>query len=71
MIERSYIRRGDYILITNSRNDRYLQIGEIVEVQYYPHASCVELYRVQFADGICEYNDDLDYECKILMFGRY
>ena len=64
------IRENDFILITDSSEDRFLQIGKVIEVQNYPHSDNVQLYRVQFVDEVCEYNYNLEYICKVLMLER-
>lgn len=66
-------REGDYILITDTDNNRYLQIGEILEVEYFEHCNDVKSYKVRFADKeIVDYGYELvdDYKCKVLMFER-
>lgn len=64
------IREGDYILITNKNNDKYLQIGEVIEIQNYPHSDDVKFCHVQFANEIEQYNYNLEDMCKVLMFER-
>ena len=60
------IRNNDFILITDKNENRYLQIGQIVEIQNYPHSDDVKFYHVQFIDGIEEYNYNLEDMCKVL-----
>jgi len=48
------LRSGDYILITDESHKRYLQIGEIVDIDYYLYG--VESYKVRFIDGVDEYD---------------
>lgn len=67
---RKRIKRKDYILITDDTQDRYLQIGEVIEVQNYPHSDDVQLYRVKFIDEVVEYKYTLEDECKVLMLER-
>lgn len=62
------LRERDYILITDVMRDRYLQIGKVIKVQNYPHSDDIQLYRVQFIDSICEYDDSLEDKCRVLMF---
>lgn len=62
------IRENDYILITDDNSSHYLQIGQVIEVQNYPHSDDVQLYRVQFADTIWIYDYNLEDCCKVLMF---
>ena len=50
------IRSGDYILITDESHKRYLQIGEVVDINYYQYDNAVESYKVRFIDGIDEYD---------------
>jgi hypothetical protein len=63
------IREGDLIVITDKNEDKYLQIGQVNEIQNYPHSDDVNYYRVQFADEICEYRY-LEEICKVLMIER-
>ena len=50
------LRSGDYILITDESHKRYLQIGEVIDVDYYSFENYIASYKVQFADGIEEYD---------------
>ena len=50
------LRSGDYILITDESHKRYLQIGEVVDIDYYSFDNYIFSYKVQFADGIDEYD---------------
>lgn len=66
-------REGDYILITDTEDERYLQIGEILEVEYFEHCDDIKYYMVRFADKeVIRYGYELvdDYKCKVLMFER-
>ena len=54
------IRSGDYILVTYAEHKRYLQIGEIVDVDYYAESDCIFSCKVQFIDGIDEYDWHFD-----------
>lgn len=66
-------REGDYILITDIDEERYLQVGQILEIVYFEHCDDVEYYMVRFADKeIIRYSYRLvdDYKCKVLMFER-
>lgn len=63
------IKRGDYILITDYTKDTYLQIGEVIDVKYYPDGD-VQLYIVRFSNRLCEYDYHLEYDCEVLMFER-
>ena len=66
-------REGDYILITDMEDERYLQIGEIIEVEFYEHCNDVKNYVVRFSDKqIIRYDYRLvyDYKCRTLMFER-
>ena len=67
---RKQIRQDDYILITNDKDYRYLQIGKIVEVEYYSHSNDVESYKVQFNDNIVVYDYNLEDDCRVLMLER-
>ena len=61
------IREGDYILITNKNEEKYLQIGEVIKIQNYPRSDDVLFYRVQFVDEIYDYTYSLEKICKVLM----
>lgn len=50
------LRSGDYILITDEEHKRYLQIGEVVDVDYYKYDNFIQSYKVRFVDGIDEYD---------------
>jgi hypothetical protein len=64
------IEQGDYILIIDDKDYRYLQIGEVVEVQFYSHSNDVESYRIKFNDNIVVYDYNLEDDCKVLMLER-
>lgn len=67
------VRDGDYILITDTEDERYLQIGEVVETELYDYENSVKYYFVKFGDKeIVKYNCSLadDYKCKVIMFER-
>lgn len=64
------IREGDYILITNKNEEKYLQIGEVIKIQNYPCSDDVLFYRVQFVDEIYDYTYSLENICKVLMVER-
>ena len=70
------IKKGDYILITEPREgERYLKIGEVVDVDYYSDGDIKE-YTVRFGynydtgnQDLSWYNpSDLQYSCKVLNF---
>ena len=62
------IKRGDYILITDIMSNFYLQIGEVIEIDYYPGCDDVKSYKVRFARRTEEYKYDLPEICKVLLF---
>ena len=64
------IRKGDCILITDNTQERYLQIGRVIEVKNYPHSDDVQLYRVEFTDKIYDYDYNLEVICRVLMLER-
>lgn len=67
------IKDGDYILITDIDDDKYLQIGEVVETELYEYENSVEYYFVRFGDKeVIRYDSSLldDYRCKVIMFER-
>lgn len=64
------IRERDFILITDNTQEKYLQIGQVIEVKNYPRSDDVQLYRVKFTDRICEYDCNLENICKVLMLER-
>lgn len=64
------VRERDFILITDHTQEKYLQIGRVIEVKNYPHSDDVQLYRVEFADRICEYDYNLEDICRVLMLER-
>lgn len=69
------LKVGDYILITDMREDeRYLKIGVITDIEYYPDGD-VEKYTVRFGykyDTSCEdlawYSYNLTEMCRVLQF---
>ena len=63
------MRERDLIIITDNNDGKYLQIGQIIEIQNYPHSDDVDYYRVQFANEIREYRY-LENICKVLMAER-
>lgn len=52
----SRIRMGDYILVTCESHERYLQIGEVVDIDYYAYDDCIYSIKVRFIDGVDEYD---------------
>lgn len=48
------LRCGDYILVTDESHKRYLQIGEVIDIDYYLYG--IESYKVRFIDGVDEYD---------------
>lgn len=64
------VRRGDYILITDAEHERYLQIGEVVDIDYYSFGDYVLSYKIQFADGVAEYDWHFEDCYKVLVFER-
>ena len=67
---RKQIRQGDYVLVTNDISSKYLQVGEIIKVEYYPHSDDVKLYRIRFNGGVVEYGYSFEDDCKVLMLER-
>lgn len=63
------IRERDLIIITDKNECKYLQVGQVIEIQNYPHSDDVDRYCVQFADEIREYRY-LEDICKVLMVER-
>ena len=68
---RKSLSEGDYVLMTSKLSSHYLQIGEIIEVEYYPNSNDVELYRIEFDDTIAEYGYKIRDDLKVLMFEKY
>lgn len=64
------LAEGDCVLMTNSISTHYLQIGEIIEIEYYPSSDDVLLYRIQFEDTIVEYGYEVTNSLKVLMFEK-
>jgi hypothetical protein len=65
------IRSGDYILVTDAEHKRYLQIGEVIDIEYsYDYGYDFESCKVQFADSIDEYDWHFEDCYKVLMFER-
>ena len=64
------IRERDFILITDNTQEKYLQIGRVIEIKNYPHSDDVQLYRVEFTDGIYDYDYNLEDICRVLMLER-
>ena len=61
------IKEKDFILIIDDTEEKYLQIGEVIEVKNYPHSDDVMNYIVRFKDEICKYDYDLEYISRVLM----
>lgn len=65
------VKNGDYILITDTEDERYLQIGKVVDTELYDYENSVKYYFVKFGDKeIVIYNCSLvdDFKCKVIMF---
>lgn len=68
------IKVGDFILITDSKDDKYLQIGEVISIKYSKANQGLDCYdiNVRFNGGeICKYDFDLYSRCKVLMLYGY
>lgn len=66
------IKEGDFILIIDFEDVRYLQVGEVIDIEY-EYDGDIKIYRVRFADKeVVEYDYRLidDYKCKVIMFER-
>lgn len=50
------LRNGDYILVTDETHKRYLQIGEVIDVDYYAGENYIYSLKVRFIDGVDEYD---------------
>lgn len=68
------IKKGDYILITDPNKNRYLKIGEVINIGYYSDGDIKE-YIVRFGynchtdeDDLEFYRYDLPEMCKVLAF---
>lgn len=61
---------GDYVLMISKLSSHYLQIGEIIEIEYYPNSDDVLLYRIQFEDTIAEYSYEVANNLKVLIFEK-
>ena len=64
------LTEGDYVFMTSKLSSHYLQIGEIIEIEYYPNSDNVLLYRIQFEDTIAEYGYEVANNLKVLMFEK-
>lgn len=64
------LAEGDCVLMTNSISTHYLQIGEVIEIEYYPNTDAVKLYRIQFEDTITEYGWNTRDDLKVLVFEK-
>ena len=64
------LTEGDYVLMISKSSSHYLQIGEIIEIEYYPNSDNVLLYRIQFEDTIAEYSYEVANNLKVLMFEK-
>lgn len=62
------LAEGDYVLMASKSSSHYLQIGEIMEIEYYPSSDDVLLYRIQFEDTISEYGYEVANSLKVLSF---
>lgn len=67
---RKPLTTGDYVLMASKLSSHYLQIGEIIEIEYYPSSDEVLLYRIQFEDTIVEYGYEITNSLKVLMFEK-
>ncbi len=68
------INEGDFILITDTSEDYYLEIGEVIDAEIDFNGE-PELYKVRFGhnyetsvDKIEEYRYDLPEKCRVLLF---
>ena len=64
------VKRGDYILVTDAEHERYLQIGEIVNIDCYPYDGYIMSYEIRFADGVAGYDWRFADSYKVLAFER-
>ena len=64
------VRIGNYILVTDKSYEKYLQIGEIVDIEYYNYDNGIKAYKVEFADGIVEYDWHFEDCFRVLMLER-
>lgn len=64
------LAEGDYVLMVSKLSSHYLQIGEIIEIEYYPSSDDVLLYRIQFEDTIAEYGYEVASSLKVLVFEK-
>jgi len=66
------LRSGDYILITDLKDSRYLKIGEIIKIDYdYGDKNYTVRFRYDKETGqedIQEYRYDLPDKCKLMDF---
>ena len=68
------VKIGDYILVTNPRESRYLKIGEVTDIEYYDDGDVKE-YTVRFGynydtkvEDLERYRYDLPDRCRVLTF---
>ena len=64
------LRSGDYILITDESHKRYLQIGEVIDIDYCSYDDYIYSYKVRFIDGVEEYNWRFKDCCRRLILER-
>ena len=64
------LTEGDFVLMTNKFSTHYLDIGEVLEIEYFPHSNDICLYRIQFGDTIKEYGYQVRDDLKVLMFEK-
>ena len=64
------VRRGDYILVVDATHKRYLQIGEVIDIDYYAYDNYILSYKIQFVDGVEEYDWHFEDCYKVLILER-
>lgn len=68
------IREGDFVLITDVDDKFYLQIGEVIDVNYDYYSHDFESASVRFAydkSHPIEYGYDFSEKCSVVVFERH
>ena len=66
------LMKGDYVLITDIKNDHYLKIGVVEDIEK-DYCGFIEKCTVRFGrneDDKVEFNYHIQYECRVIQFVR-
>ena len=61
------IKLDDYILITDTQNDNFSEIGQVISIDYFYDGE-PETYTVRFKNCINQFGYDFNEICEVLVF---